>query len=385
MGMYPIDELAGSLVRRLSLRERALITRQQALDGLLAAVVWTVHDHPNQRPKIVAALSTLTPTVAAELIVWLAHKRAADGTWLWPPTGGHGDSGGSTKFTSAGPNQVAVYQTVIRLLRGRVADRPGTDFAPDQERTRTERRRELLDAVREHALPLGPFGDLDERNRLERGWQDTLTEEDCLELLRWLRGTDLTTRADVWDRGAVAEIPYHVGRVGRRCGGPRLLSFLLDLLGDALLYEPAFDVIFEIEESVEYENLLAGATVGSVPIHVELARMATPIQAERLRHVACSPGHSHNARTAIRDILRNIALIRGAPSRFVMFSPDWRTDTAVAIARRVSESRDFSALPVLADALQDAGCDNNDVLNHCREPGAHVCGCWVVDLVLDKG
>ncbi len=385
MGMYPIDELAGSLVRRLSLRERALITRQQALDGLLAAVVWTVHDHPNQRPKIVAALSTLTPTVAAELIVWLAHKRAADGTWLWPPFGAIGQPGGSTKFAPAAPNQVAVYQAVNHLLRGCAADRTGTEPVSNQGNARAGRRRELLDAVREHALPLGPFGDLDERNRLERGWQDTLTEEDCLELLRWLRGTDLTTSADVWDRGAVAEIPYHVGRVGRRCGGPRLLSFLLDLLGDALLCEPAFDVIFDLEESVEYENLLAGATVGSVPIHVELARMATPIQAERLRHVACSPGHSHNARTAIRDILRNIALIRGAPSRFVMFSPDWRTDTAVAIARRVSESRDFSALPVLADALQDAGCDNSDVLNHCREPGAHVRGCWVVDLVLDKG
>ena len=49
------------------------------------------------------------------------------------------------------------------------------------------------------------------------------------------------------------------------------------------------------------------------------------------------------------------------------------------------ESRDFAAMPILADALQDAGCDNDDILNHCRdERPRHVRGCWVVDLVLGK-
>jgi hypothetical protein len=48
------------------------------------------------------------------------------------------------------------------------------------------------------------------------------------------------------------------------------------------------------------------------------------------------------------------------------------------------DSRDFGAMPILADALQDAGCDNEDILDHCRGPGPHVCGCWVVDLVLGK-
>jgi hypothetical protein len=42
-------------------------------------------------------------------------------------------------------------------------------------------------------------------------------------------------------------------------------------------------------------------------------------------------------------------------------------------------------MPILADALQDAGCDNADILNHCRDAnGVHVRGCWVVDLVLGK-
>ena len=67
------------------------------------------------------------------------------------------------------------------------------------------------------------------------------------------------------------------------------------------------------------------------------------------------------------------------------FAPSWRTDTAVALARQMYESRDFGAMPVLADALQDAGCDNPDILAHCRDPHAtHVRGCWVVDLVMGK-
>jgi hypothetical protein len=74
--------------------------------------------------------------------------------------------------------------------------------------------------------------------------------------------------------------------------------------------------------------------------------------------------------------------------RFGKVAPHWRaewvTDTALSLARQMYESREFSAMPILADALQDAGCDNDDILNHCRAPGAHVRGCWVCDLVLGK-
>ncbi len=74
----------------------------------------------------------------------------------------------------------------------------------------------------------------------------------------------------------------------------------------------------------------------------------------------------------------------GNPFQPVTFSQEWRTDTAVILARQMYDAREFSAMPILADALQDAGCDNEDVLNHCRGPGPHVRGCWVVDLVLGK-
>jgi hypothetical protein len=90
---------------------------------------------------------------------------------------------------------------------------------------------------------------------------------------------------------------------------------------------------------------------------------------------------SDSARAAQISFLRDIF---GNPYRPVTFSPEWRTDTAVALARTMYETRDFSAMPILADALQDAGCCNEDILNHCRGLGPHVRGCWVVDLVLGK-
>lgn len=79
-----------------------------------------------------------------------------------------------------------------------------------------------------------------------------------------------------------------------------------------------------------------------------------------------------------------IRCITGNPFRLVAFSSDWRTDTALALAILMYEGRDFSAMPILADALQDAGCDRAEVIDHCRGSGSHVRGCWVVDLVLGK-
>ena len=55
-----------------------------------------------------------------------------------------------------------------------------------------------------------------------------------------------------------------------------------------------------------------------------------------------------------------------------------------ALAEAIYDDRRFADLPILADALEDAGCTSADVLDHCRTPGEHVRGCWVVDLVLEK-
>src|SRR5262245_4448389 len=90
------------------------------------------------------------------------------------------------------------------------------------------------------------------------------------------------------------------------------------------------------------------------------------------------PGTERAAQaTLLRDIFSN-------PFRPVALDPAWLIPTVVALARDIYEERAFEQMPMLGDALQVAGCDNDDVLNHCRGDGPHVRGCWVVDLVLSK-
>jgi hypothetical protein len=74
----------------------------------------------------------------------------------------------------------------------------------------------------------------------------------------------------------------------------------------------------------------------------------------------------------------------GNPFHPVAADPSWRTSTVVSLAEGIYADRAFDRLPILADALQDAGCENPDVLGHCRGPGPHARGCWVVDLLLGK-
>jgi hypothetical protein len=81
--------------------------------------------------------------------------------------------------------------------------------------------------------------------------------------------------------------------------------------------------------------------------------------------------------TLLRDIFGN-------PFRPVAVDPVWLTSTVVALAEGTYQDRAFDRLPILADALQDAGCDNDDVLTHCRSDGPHVRGCWVVDLLTGR-
>jgi hypothetical protein len=76
--------------------------------------------------------------------------------------------------------------------------------------------------------------------------------------------------------------------------------------------------------------------------------------------------------------------IFGDPFRPITINPTWLTSTVLALVQGIYNERAFDRMPILADALQDAGCDNEEILNHCRQPGEHVRGCWVVDLLLSK-
>lgn len=102
---------------------------------------------------------------------------------------------------------------------------------------------------------------------------------------------------------------------------------------------------------------------------------SSSIQAEvfRVAHAAECRKQSH--------LLRDIA---GMPFRPVTLDPAWRASVVVNLAQAIYDDRAFERLPLLADALEDAGCHHEDILAHCRGPGPHVRGCWVVDLLLEK-
>ncbi len=97
----------------------------------------------------------------------------------------------------------------------------------------------------------------------------------------------------------------------------------------------------------------------------ELERAAAP---ERIRREFCNQ---------FRDVAGN-------PFRPVAADPAWFTPTVLAIGTAIYDDRAFDRLPILADALEEAGCTSADLLLHCRQPGDHVRGCWAVDLILGK-
>jgi hypothetical protein len=86
----------------------------------------------------------------------------------------------------------------------------------------------------------------------------------------------------------------------------------------------------------------------------------------------------------VRDVFGN-------PFRPATCDPAWRTPDVLDLAQAAYEERhlpagtlDAARLAVLADALEEAGCSNADILDHLRQPSEHVRGCWAVDALLGK-
>ncbi len=96
-----------------------------------------------------------------------------------------------------------------------------------------------------------------------------------------------------------------------------------------------------------------------------------------------NPGECAQFLREWRETILNAATL--AHQRLPLIDPAWRTSDVVALARGIYDDRAFDRMPILADALQDAGCNSDDILNHCRDTNTpHARGCWVVDLVLGK-
>jgi hypothetical protein len=97
---------------------------------------------------------------------------------------------------------------------------------------------------------------------------------------------------------------------------------------------------------------------------------------------ATSELHMHRHCAVLRPL---ILCVLGNPFRPVVVEPAWRTSDVLLLAQGIYEESAFNRMPILADALQDAGCTNDDVLDHCRDTNTpHARGCWVVDALLNK-
>jgi hypothetical protein len=84
------------------------------------------------------------------------------------------------------------------------------------------------------------------------------------------------------------------------------------------------------------------------------------------------------------DLVRDVI---PSPLRKVEFDPEWlawREETVTHIARAIYQEHRLDDVAILADALEEAGCTIPAILDHCRQSGPHLRGCWVVDLLLGK-
>jgi len=151
---------------------------------------------------------------------------------------------------------------------------------------------------------------------------------------------------------------------------------LLDLLS-AAAEEAWEDTIGEPGEECRIAESVAHAASYASSPSLALSVLMEAIQAA----AEVVPGGVSIAQITQADLLCDIF---GNPFRPAALDPAWRTETVLALARVIYEERAFDRMPILADALQDAGCTDEDVLNHCRGPGPHARGCWVVDLILGK-
>jgi hypothetical protein len=102
-------------------------------------------------------------------------------------------------------------------------------------------------------------------------------------------------------------------------------------------------------------------------------------------NAASAGGHPEEERRRQCDILRDLFGNPFRPVGALEIEPERTSSDVVALAHTIYEDRTFNLFPILADALQDAGCDYPYVLDHCRDPNlTHYRGCWVLDLILGR-
>lgn len=140
--------------------------------------------------------------------------------------------------------------------------------------------------------------------------------------------------------------------------GEHLTCLVTEIYGEDYLIEPSLTLAFGEDE---WSHIPAGEETHQATYNVAVT---DPRWIEHL-----TPGGKWETRVWPQD-------------RVPVCEPAWRTSDVLALARGISADIAFDRMPILADALQDAGCTKDRILRHCRSSGPHVRGCWVLDLLL---
>jgi hypothetical protein len=137
-------------------------------------------------------------------------------------------------------------------------------------------------------------------------------------------------------------------------------------------------------EALRYDRLLSARSAYRLPLYETIrytgetaAAAAITFGKQGSRALPAELAEHEAIALVVHDIFGN-------PFRPVTLNPSWLTSTVLALANGIYTEKAFDRMPILADALQDAGCDNEDILNHCRQVGEHVRGCFVVDLLTGR-
>jgi hypothetical protein len=176
---------------------------------------------------------------------------------------------------------------------------------------------------------------------------------------------------------------------GRACAALEVSEAFADGAATSEQLAAAYAVAWEVYEAAmssgepeepftEAVEQACGAALGDVAEVAQEARLDPALDDEPS---AADRRFTRRERKAQADLIRDIF---GGPPSPPAPPPGWLTPAVLALARGIYEGRAFDRLPVLADALQDAGCEDERVLGHCRGPGPHVRGCWLVDCILGK-
>jgi anti-anti-sigma factor len=186
-------------------------------------------------------------------------------------------------------------------------------------------------------------------------------------------------------------------------GGVTVVRFVTKRLTDSGTLQKAGDELFRIPDELGRANLVLDCSQLSYASSAVLGKFITlhrkvqhahgrlmfccvpPQLLEFLQITKLDKMFALAPRPPFETAAHVVSEFFGELVRPVAFDPAWRTDTAVTLAKQMRDAGEFGAMPILADALQDAGCEDEHLLMHCRDATQpHTRTCWVCELVLGK-